>query len=193
MSETINAYSVFCRLFGNLFYRSPKDETIQPVLEWLSQGNLVTLWGDENDDTLKSHLKTLSQLPTQELLSNAYEELFVEPATVATQISAYSNNLDEFLNFREKSGLPAISIEQGDHVAHLLLCMSWLEDQGSDEALRKTLLTEFMLPTLNPFLGQVEAHATLPFYRSLSRICREIIDDSTIEDSELQETDETQE
>lgn len=185
---TINAYSVFCRLFGNLLYRSPTDEMLQPTLMWLTQGNLIPLWGEENDDNLKSALKQLSENYPPAELSSAYAQLFSgDSVAVAYKISDYSIHLDDFLTLREKSGMPTIAPQQADHVAHLLLCASWLEDQEDSDTVNKLsqqLLSDFLLPILHPFLGQVQAHSTHPFYRSLSKLCHEIIDDSATDEDE---------
>ena len=45
MSETqVNNFSLISRLFGNLFYRSPTDQILSGVFNWLQQQGLSQVW-----------------------------------------------------------------------------------------------------------------------------------------------------
>lgn len=41
---TINDFSLLCRLFGNLFYRSPADPILTNTFSWLAQAGLRQQW-----------------------------------------------------------------------------------------------------------------------------------------------------
>lgn len=181
----LSNFSLISRLFGNLFYRSPSDPVLVEVFAWLSQQNLTPLWLLETDKTSNQALQALQMPLDLTALDQEYHNLFAgsEPK-VNTQLSAYSGDLSAFVAFREAQGLPAV--ESADHFALILLTAAWLEDHAQNLISQKILFEQFLLPCANGFLTQVETHASLPFYRALALLCREIL--AAMAD-ELDETD----
>lgn len=171
-TATINDFSMLCRLFGNLFYRAPSDEVIAPIFTWLQQGNLTALWALSTDSRSEKALQQLQSAVSVEQLSAEYQHLFAENGIVSPKISAYSNNLADFVEFRSQRGLDALP--QADHVAHLLLTASWLEDNVDSALAQQTLFEQFLLPVMSKFLGKVEAHDQ-GFYRALAQLCRDAL------------------
>ena len=107
------------------------------------------------------------------LLDKEYQKLFGESGNVATEISAYDISVEEFHDFRQVRGLP--EAENIDHFAMLLLTASWLEDNADSLSAQQELFERFLLPCAAKFLVKVETQATLPFYRSLAYLTREIL------------------
>jgi TorA maturation chaperone TorD len=106
MTTTINDFSMLCRLFGNLFYRSPQNEVIRPIFNWLQQGNLTALWALSTDTQSERALQQLqSAVDTQQLIAD-YTALFAENGTVSVKFSDYSDNLADFIQFRELRAMP---------------------------------------------------------------------------------------
>ncbi len=155
MSETqVNNFSLISRLFGNLFYRSPTDPILSGVFDWLQQQGLSQVW----DLTL---------------LDQEYQKLFGPNGNVPTAISSYDIDVQRFVDFRHARNVP--EAENVDHFALLLLTASWLEDNTESLSAQQDLFGDFLLPCAAKFLTQVETYATLPFYRSLAYLTREIL------------------
>ncbi|MGR3808844.1 TorD/DmsD family molecular chaperone [Pasteurella testudinis] len=171
-TNTINDFSMLCRLFGNLFYRAPQDEVIAPIFTWLQQGNLTALWALAADPQSEKALQQLQSAVAVEQLAADYQALFADNGAVSTQISAYSDNLSDFVAFRQLRAMP--ELPQADHVAHLLLTASWLEDHADSLAAQQELFERFLLPVMGKFLGKVEAHDQ-GFYRAAAQLCRDAL------------------
>ena len=77
------------------------------------------------------------------------------------------------MNFRLVRNMP--EVESADHFALLLLTASWLEDNSDSLVAQQELFETFLLPCAAKFLTQVETQATLPFYRALALLTREIL------------------
>lgn len=182
---TLSNFSLISRLFGNLFYRSPSDPLLSDVFSWLSQQNLTPLWLLETDKKTSQALQALQMPLDLTALAQEYHKLFtsIEPK-VNPQLSAYGGDLSAFVAFREEQGLP--TLESADHFALVLLTAAWLEDHAQNLSSQKILFEQFLLPCANGFLTQVEHQASLPFYRALALLCREIL--AAMAD-ELEETD----
>ncbi|EQA07820.1 putative anaerobic dehydrogenase TorD [Glaesserella parasuis 84-15995] len=58
---TINDFSLLCRLFGNLFYRSPTDPILAGTFAWLKQGNLRQTWALTTDEQSEAALTTVEK------------------------------------------------------------------------------------------------------------------------------------
>lgn len=185
MTTTINDFSMLCRLFGNLFYRNPQDSILKPVLQWLHQGNLTALWALTTDSQSEHALQQLQNSVNNEKLQVDYQALFGEHGTVSNEITTYSNNLAEFISFRKQHAMDDLA--QPNHVAHLLLCASWLEDNLDANNVQKQLFEQFLLPIMNTFLGKVEAHDQA-FYRALAQLCRDALSAMADELEEIEET-----
>lgn len=174
MSETqVNNFSLISRLFGNLFYRAPTDDILTGVFAWLQQKGLSQVWALDTDKESESALNSLQMAIDLNLLNQEYQKLFGENGKVATAISAYDIDLQEWTAFRAERNMPAV--ENLDHIALLLLSASWLEDNVDSLQAQKMLFETFLLPCAAKFLIQVETHATLPFYRALSYLTRELL------------------
>lgn len=172
MTTTINDFSMLCRLFGNLFYRAPQDPVLAPVFAWLQQGNLTALWALSTDTQSEKALQQLQSAVADDKLTTDYQQLFGASGAVDSRISAYGESLDEFIAFRNVRGME--SLPQPDHVAHLLLTASWLEDHVDSLTAQQALFEQFLLPVLGKFLGKVETHDQ-GFYRALAQLCRDAL------------------
>lgn len=171
--KQLNTFSLISRLFGNLFYRAPTDDVLAPVFDWLKQKGLNQFWALDADKESQSALDNLQLNIDLALLNQEYQKLFGQEGKVATAISAYDVDLDDFIAFRRERGVP--EVESADHFALLLLTASWLEDNVDSISAQQTLFETFLLPCAAKFLTQVETYAILPFYRSLAYLTREIL------------------
>lgn len=171
--NTLNNFSLISRLFGNLFYRAPTDTVLAGVFDWLQQKGLNQVWALDADKESQSALDNLQLKIDLALLNEEYQKLFGAEGKVATAISAYDVDVADFVAFRRERGVP--EVESADHFALLLLTTSWLEDNVDSISAQQTLFETFLLPCAAKFLTQVETYATLPFYRSLAYLTREIL------------------
>ncbi|WGE47034.1 TorD/DmsD family molecular chaperone [Actinobacillus equuli] len=187
MSETtINDFSLLCRLFGNLFYRSPTDPILAGTFAWLAQGGLRQQWALSTDAQSELALTTLEKNANPTQLQASYQALFGETGAIATTISAYKITVEDFINFRQTRAMPAL--EKPDHVALLLLTASWIEDNLDSSAAQQAFFEQFLLPCAAKFLGQIEAHDS-GFYKALAQLCRDALSAMADELEELSEQD----
>ncbi|TNH04981.1 molecular chaperone [Testudinibacter sp. TR-2022] len=168
----LNDFSMLCRLFGNLFYRPPQDEVLAPIFNWLQQGSLTALWALDTDSQSEKALQQLQSAVAPQQLATEYHQLFGENGAVCCKISAYSDQLNQFIEFRQLRAMP--ELDNADHVAHLLLSASWLEDHAASLSAQQTLFEQFLLPVVGKFLGKVEAHDQ-GFYRAAAQLCRDAL------------------
>ena len=174
MSDTqINNFSLISRLFGNLFYRAPTDEILSGVFVWLQQKGLTQAWALDIDKDSETALNSLQIKIDLGLLNQEYQKLFGENGKIATAISAYDIDVEEFVTFRTTRNMPVV--ENADHFALLLLTASWLEDNVDSLLAQQKFFETFLLPCAAKFLTQVETYATLPFYRALASLTREML------------------
>ncbi|OOF50941.1 hypothetical protein BKK54_04395 [Rodentibacter genomosp. 1] len=171
--KTLNNFSLVSRLFGNLFYRAPTDPGLAGVFDWLQQKGLNQVWALDADKESQAALGNLQLKIDLTLLNEEYQKLFGSEDHVTTAISAYDIDLADFIAFRNERGMP--ELESADHFALLLLTASWLEDNVDSISAQRALFEAFLLPCAAKFLTQVETYATLPFYRSLAYLTREIL------------------
>ncbi|OOF57891.1 hypothetical protein BKK56_00680 [Rodentibacter genomosp. 2] len=171
--KTLNNFSLISRLFGNLFYRAPTDPVLAGVFDWLQQKGLNQVWALDADKESQAALDNLQLKIDLTLLNQEYQKLFGTDGHVATAISAYDIDLADFIAFRNERGMP--ELESADHFALLLLTASWLEDNVDSISAQRTLFEAFLLPCATKFLTQIETYATLPFYRALAYLTREIL------------------
>ena len=185
MSEVvINDFSLLCRLFGNLFYRSPTDPILAGIFDWIRQGNLRQYWALSTDTQSEQALTTLEKNANPTELAAAYQALFAENGSISTTISAYGLNSADFQAFRHQRAMSEIA--NCDHFALLLLTASWIEDNLNSTLAQKTLFEQFLLPCASKFLGQVEAFDN-GFYKALAQLTRDAL--SAMAD-ELEESEE---
>ncbi|NBI12904.1 molecular chaperone [[Haemophilus] felis] len=171
-----NNFSLISRLFGNLFYRSPQDPILANVFDWLVQQGLTSLWGAEMDKIHKQALSSLQMPLDLTVLAQEYYKLFgtaESEAKINPRLSNYGIDVAKFIAFRQSLGLP--ELENADHFALLLLTASWIEDNRDSTQAQKELFEQFLLPCAGQFLSQVETKASLPFYRSLALLCKDIL------------------
>lgn len=174
MSEKqINNFSLISRLFGNLFYRSPTDEVLAGAFAWLQQKGLSQVWALDTDKESELALNSLQTKIDPDLLNQEYQKLFGTNGKVMASISTYGIDVEEFMNFRLVRNMP--EVESADHFALLLLTASWLEDNSDSLVAQQEFFETFLLPCAAKFLTQVENQATLPFYRALALLTREIL------------------
>lgn len=167
-----NDFSLLCRLFGNLFYRHPTDPLLSGTFAWLQQGNLIQQWALSTDSQSEQALAQIAKLAHPTELASAYQALFAENGNVSVKISDYGLPLDDFANFRQTRALP--QSDNLDHVAHLLLSASWLEDNSDSLSAQKDLFEQFLLPGMGKFLGKVEAFDQ-GFYKALAQLTRDAL------------------
>lgn len=172
MNETINDFSLLCRLFGNLFYRNPTDPILADTFGWLAQGGLCQQWALSTDAQSELALTLIEKNANPTQLAVEFQQLFAKDGKVATAISAYGVALDDFVAFRNTRNLPPV--EHADHIALLLLTASWLEDNTQSTLVQRALFEQFLLPVMSKFLGQVEAHSQ-GFYKALAQLTREAL------------------
>jgi len=156
MSETqVNNFSLISRLFGNLFYRSPTDPILSGVFDWLQQQGLSQVWALSTDKESEAAIANLQMKIDLTLLDQEYQKLFGPNGNVPTAISSYDMDVQRFVDFRH--------------------ARTWLEDNTESLSAQQDLFGDFLLPCAAKFLTQVETYATLPFYRSLAYLTREIL------------------
>lgn len=173
MSETtINDFSLLCRLFGNLFYRTPTDPILAGTLKWLAQGGLRRQWALNTDARSELALTLLEKHANPTQLEADYQALFGTSGAIAVTISAYKISLDDFIAFRQAHKMP--NPANADHVALLLLTASWIEDNLASTSAQQELFEKFLLPCAAKFLTQVEACDKI-FYRALAQLTREAL------------------
>ncbi len=185
MSETINHFSLISRLFGNLFFRSPTDPVLAGVFQWLQNQGLSQVWALETDKASQQALDDVQRAIDLNLLQAEYEKLFGNLGKINTALSAYGVDLAAFVAFRQERDMPVL--DNPDHFGLLLLTASWIEDNLDSQSAQQALFEEFLLPCASKFLNTVETQATLPFYRSLALLTREILAATA---DELEETAE---
>lgn len=171
--QQLNNFSLISRLFGNLFYRSPLDPVLNGVFDWLQQKGLEQVWALETDKTAQEAIKALQMPIAKDILATEYDNLFGGDKKIATAISAYEISVEEFVAFRQERGIP--DVESADHFALVFLTASWIEDNLDSTAAQQELFERFLLPCAGKFLTKVESQASLPFYRSLALLSREIL------------------
>lgn len=189
MSEQqLNHFSLISRLFGNLFYRSPKDEVLAGVFAWLQQGGLQQVWVLETDKETQTAIESLQMKLDLTALAQEYDKLFYSEKAVNNKISAYDIDVAEFVAFRQERAMPAV--ESADHFGLLFLTASWIEDNLNSVTAQRELFERFLLPCASQFLKKVESQASLPFYRALALLSREILAAMADELDEQNEQDE---
>ncbi|QLB12998.1 TorA maturation chaperone TorD [Bisgaardia hudsonensis] len=170
--NNINNFSLISRLFGNLFYRSPNDPTLANVFLWLKQKGLSSIWCLELDKESQKALDNLQMEIDLSVLKQEYQTLFIDNSKVSIKISDYGISSADFLNFRAIRGMP---LESADNFGLVFLTASWIEDNLDSVDAQKELFEKFLLPCASQFLKQVELKASLPFYKSLALLSREIL------------------
>ena len=125
MSKPISEFSLLCRLFGTLFYRSPQSEVLAGVFQWLAQDGLRETWALVEDDQINVALNQVQGEQDLVILEADYQAL---NQTVSFKISDYQVDLAQFIHFRLERGMPDLA--QPDQVGLLLLTASWVEDNA---------------------------------------------------------------
>lgn len=174
VESTINHFSLISRLFGNLFYRSPLEPTLQNVFTWLHQQPLNVLWPLDTDKQSEQALEALQMNIDLTLLDQEYQRLFDrEKGTVKYEIND-DIDIQRFMAFRQERGMPEVE-QSAVSFPLIFLTASWIEDNLDSIDAQKGLFSDFLLPCANRFLSAVETQANLPFYRALALLSREIL------------------
>lgn len=190
MSQTINDFSLLCRLFGNLFYRQPQDPILAGIFAWLAQGNLRQHWALATDSQSEQALTTVEKEAHPTQLAARYQALFGENGDIDVALSAYGFSVAEFQTFRQLRGMPELA--NADHVALLLLTASWIEDNLDSLEAQQALFEQFLLPCLSKFLGKIEAFDN-GFYKALAQLCRDALSAMADELEEAAEDEQSEE
>lgn len=185
VEAVINHFSLISRLFGNLFYRSPLDPTLQNVFTWLHQRPLNALWPLDTDKQSEQALEALQMKIDLTSLEQEYQGLFYgENALVKCHLNDI--NIEHFIAFRQERGMPEVE-QSAVGFPLIFLTASWIEDNLDSIEAQKYLFSNFLLPCAKHFLSAVEIEANLPFYRSLALLSKEIL---TAMADELEEYEE---
>lgn len=171
--QSLNNFSLISRLFGNLFYRAPRDPILAGVFSWLQQQGLQQVWALESDKATEKAIESLQMPIDLTALEQEYQRLFVGENAIACAISAYGVDAAKFEAFRQQRGMPVL--ETADHFALVFLTASWIEDNLDSTQAQLELFEQFLLPCASQFLNKVEQQAQLPFYRALALLSREIL------------------
>lgn len=172
MSQTINDFSLLCRLFGNLFYRAPSDPILAGTFQWLQQGGLRQQWALSTDSQSEQAFLTLEKTANPTQLEPIYQALFAENGAVSTACSSYGGDVAAFVQFRQLRGMPELAF--ADHVGLWLLTASWMEDHLDSTEAQQLFFAEFLLPCVGKFLGKVEAFDG-GFYKALAQLTRDAL------------------
>ena len=175
MSEnSLNHFSLISRLFGNLFYRAPTDPVLGGVFNWLQQKGLEQVWALDTDKQSERSLADIQMPLDLVALEKEYNALFVGGGRkVAREITAYGLDEQAFIAFRQARGMP--ELKSAVDFGLVLLTASWIEDNLDSTTAQAELFETYLLPCAHKFLAKVENEATLPFYRSLALLTREIL------------------
>lgn len=171
MKQPINDFSLLCRLFGNLFYRSPTDPILAGTFLWLQQGHLNQIWALATDKQSEQALASLEKVKP-DTIEASYQKYFGLTGNIPTKMCDYNINIDDFIAFRQARGM--VDIPFSDHIATLFLTASWIEDNLDSTLAQQTLFEDFLLPCANTFLAQVEK-ADVGFYHALAVLAREAL------------------
>ena len=175
MSENlITNFSLTSRLFGNLFHRMPTDPVLENVFNWLQQKGLQQVWVLHTDNESERAIADVQMLIKLAVLEEEYLALFsIDGGKVPMGMAAYDLDEQAFLAFRQERGMPDLTgpVDFG----LVLLTASWIEDNLNSTAAQAELFEQYLLPYAGKFLSKVESAATLPFYRSLALLTREIL------------------
>lgn len=171
----MNEFSILCRVLGSLYYRQPQDPLLVPLFTLIRDGKLAASWPLEQDELLQRLQKSCDM----QQVATDYNALFVgDECSVSPYRSAWVEGATEadVRSFLSSRGMP-LSDTAADHIGTLLLAASWLEDNAAEDEREAvdTLFADYILPWVGTFLGKVDAHATTPFWRTLSTITREAI------------------
>lgn len=170
----VNTFSMLSRLFGNLFYRAPNDPILTPVFAWLQQQGLSALWALETDAQSQQALDSMQMPLDINALAKEYEKLFMgESPRVSVNIGDYGISPADFVVFRQQRGMP--TLENESHFGLLLLTASWLEDNLDSVVAQHQFFEQFLLPCASQFLTQVAGKASLPFYRALAILSKDML------------------
>lgn len=173
MSQTtLNDFSLLCRLFGNLFYRSPTDPILAGTFDWLAHDSLRQQWALDTDAQSDLALTLIEKNANPTQLNESYQALFVGKGKIPTAISAFNASVTDFVAFRDKRTMPEVA--NADHVALLLLTASWIEDNLDSTLAQQELFEQFILPVMSKFLDLVEKQAD-GFYKALAQLTREAL------------------
>lgn len=184
----MNEFSILCRVLGSLYYRQPQDPLLVPLFTLIREGKLAASWPLEQDELLERLQKSCD---TQQMTAD-YNALFVgDECSVSPYRSAWVDGATEaeVRSFLSSRGMP-LSDTPADHIGTLLLAASWLEDNSAEDESDavEALFADYLLPWVGTFLGKVEAHATSPFWRTMSTLTREAV--SAMWDELQEETSE---
>jgi TorA maturation chaperone TorD len=168
----MNEFSLLCRMSGNLFYRSPDDPILAPLMSVIRAGKLAEAWPLEQDQILCG-LQKEQDLTT---LVADYQQLF-DPK--GAKVSPYANDwqpnitAQAIVNFLSARGR-VVEAAEACHFGQILLSASWLEDNraGDENSALIELFENYLQTWYGTFLGKMEGCANTEFYRSLARLAR---------------------
>ena len=175
MSENlITNFSLISRLFGNLFHIMPTDPVLENVFNWLQQKGLQQVWALHTDNESERAIADVQMLIKPAMLEDEYLALFsIDGGKVPMHMAAYDLDEQAFLAFRQERGMPDLTSPVDFGL--VLLTASWIEDNLNSTVAQAELFEQYLLPYAGKFLSKVESAATLPFYRSLALLTREIL------------------
>ncbi len=193
--ETI---AVCCRILGALFYLSPDDPSVVPILEFLKNEGLVKNWTLNSPQELEEIdndmvLRLSSNVEIQDL-AHEYQRLFIGPDHLEAppwgsiyleeEGTIFGNTTWALREFLRSEGviLSTERREPDDHIGLLFLAAAYLAEKNKIIALRK-LLENHILPWSSIYLKQLKAASQNSFYRGLATLAS-----ATLESMKMQLT-----
>lgn len=171
MNETLSAYALLLRLFGNLLKRAPNDENIQPVFAWLQQNGLRQQWLWEEDKDTQTALDAVAMPIAPAVLAADFEKILTAQPQLSTLFPAQAGEALQV--FADVQSLP--NVEMSAPFSQLLLSGAWLMDQKVALPLQRQFFADYVFPASATVLPRIEQAAQLPFYRQMAWLTRELL------------------
>ncbi len=165
-------FSIFARLFGQLFHKNPSNEMLASTFSWLKDGNLTKQWSLVTDDISKKALKIIQDKADALHLEKEFSELFGEQGAVSTKASDYGIDIEKLNQFKAMRNIELFA--NTDNVPSLLLISAYIEDVIDSKECQQQFFTKFLLPATKGFLGKVQAFDQ-GFYGCCAIVTRDLL------------------
>lgn len=175
------SFAFSARVLGALFYYSPENEQVAPLVSALTASDWTHDW-PLSSDALQPIAETF-RAPSDEPLTDAWQRLFIGPYALPAPPwgSVWLDREsvlfgDSTLALRQWMRENAIAFEMQqnepeDHFGTLLMLAAWLAENERD-AERDQLLAWHLLPWSQRFLEVFIDNAGHPFYVALGQLAR---------------------
>lgn len=173
------------RVLGALFYRSPDEPDVRPIVDLVASGNLTEAWPLGDPQAVQSAATgmqaCLTEAGARELLVAEHQRLFFGPDHLeappwgsvyleeeGTLFGESSQALRRFLA-SEGISLATGQEEPEDHIGLLLWAIALLAEEGRVPALR-TLLERHVLTWSGAYLERLRLATAHPFYQGVATL-----------------------